>query len=454
MRVSMILMSALSATAAWSANIEQVIVRQQWPWSTDVKVEYKLSGVTSPVDIGVAAYNGDTPLDASNLDASITGVRFGINEDGVGKFTIDPVRAFGTEKVALANFRVKLTVVDASASMTKPLYKIVNLATGVITDVTTAELLNGAHGAVETGGQTIAAGAAVDETRVYWTGVTNKTDYSTSLLVLRRVPAAGATFTMGSPTGEPGRSVAYSQVASYLPRGAETQHEVSFMRDFYIGVYEMTQKQYNLLVGTWPSKFTADRDSRPVEQVSWSTVTGTCLPALKALTGKDFLLPTEAQWEFAYRAGMTTGLHNGREVSNSNAYRLTNGGSADPGLITIARYFFNAGNSTTATLDSSRGTAKVGSYRCNNWGLYDMAGNVCEWCSDYYTEDLGASAAADPAGPAAGDEGYESYRVLRNGSIQWNNYGNCTCRAAFRRGKDESSFASVYAGFRVVLMAE
>ena len=106
MRVSMILMSALSATAAWSANIEQVIVRQQWPWSTDVKVEYKLSGVTSPVDIGVAAYNGDTPLDASNLDASITGVRFGINEDGVGKFTINPVRPLGTEKVACANFSV------------------------------------------------------------------------------------------------------------------------------------------------------------------------------------------------------------------------------------------------------------------------------------------------------------------------------------------------------------
>ena len=83
-----------------------------------------------------------------------------------------------------------------------------------------------------------------------------------------------------------------------------------------------------------------------------------------------------------------------------------------------------------------------------------MAGNVCEWCSDYYTEDLGETAAMDPACPEAGDEGYESYRVLRNGSIQWNNYGNCTCRAAFRRGKDESSFASVYAGFRVVLMAE
>ena len=83
-------------------SVERVIVRQQWPWSTDVKVEYSLSGVdaSNPVNISVKAFNGEVELPSANLDAAITGDRYGIT-DPVGSFTIDPVAAFGTEQVAI-----------------------------------------------------------------------------------------------------------------------------------------------------------------------------------------------------------------------------------------------------------------------------------------------------------------------------------------------------------------
>ena len=112
MKMKTVFAAFLAAVSVDAAVIEQVIVRQQWPWSTDVKVEYKLSGVTSPVDISVKAFNGNVELDSSRLAASMTGDRFGIDEDGVGTIIIDPVKAFGTSKVALANFKVKLFGVD------------------------------------------------------------------------------------------------------------------------------------------------------------------------------------------------------------------------------------------------------------------------------------------------------------------------------------------------------
>ena len=107
-RRNVLTLLAAVALTAQGAKIEQVIVRQQWPWSTDVKVEYRLTGVTAPVDIAVTAYNGDAelPLPAS----AVVGDLYGIDADGVGQFVIDPIAAFGTAKVALANFKVKLAV--------------------------------------------------------------------------------------------------------------------------------------------------------------------------------------------------------------------------------------------------------------------------------------------------------------------------------------------------------
>jgi formylglycine-generating enzyme required for sulfatase activity len=432
----------LALANAQAATIEQVIVRQQWPWSTDIKVEYKISGVEKTADLVVTAFNGNEPLDSSLLDSAISGPRLGI-KDGIGEFTIDPVKAFGTDKVALANFKVKLSAVETSESMSKALYKIVDLQTGKIKDVTAAELLGGTYGAVETGGQTIVPGGEVDETKIYWTGVTNNDEYATTSLVLRRIPSKGKTFQMGARSGEQGSGYAYKN----MPRGKETQHNVTLTKDYYIGVYELTQKQYNLLTGAWPSKFNnaTYRDTRPVEKVSWDAITGTFLPALNELTSKSFVLPTEAQWEFAYRAGTITGLHNGKDV----LWEMRNNGGVDDNLAPIARYFKNAGASNPGeTVDTSRGSAKVGSYQCNNWGLYDMAGNVKGWCSDYFQDDLGSEDATDPTGPETG-----TYRTVRNGHWGYAQNANGTCRAAFRLYR-ASSGQDEYNGFRVALAAE
>ena len=99
MKATTVIATTLAAASLNAAVIEQVIVRQQWPWSTDVKVEYKVTGVTSPVNIAVRAFNGDTELDSSNLESSISGERYGTAEDGVGSFVIDPVKEIGRAHV-------------------------------------------------------------------------------------------------------------------------------------------------------------------------------------------------------------------------------------------------------------------------------------------------------------------------------------------------------------------
>ena len=149
MKVTTVLASFLAAASLNAAVIEQVIVRQQWPWSTDVKVEYKLSGVTSPVDISVKAFNGNVELDATRLASAMTGDRFGIAENGVGTIIIDPVKAFVTSKIALANFKVKLSLSESKIQNSQEvLYRILDLEANPVTyeDVRRADFYNGKYG--------------------------------------------------------------------------------------------------------------------------------------------------------------------------------------------------------------------------------------------------------------------------------------------------------------------
>ena len=255
----------------------------------------------------------------------------------------------------------------------------------------------------------------------------------TTELWLRRIPRG--TFTMGSPKDE-------------LGRGAdETQHQVT-LTPCYIGVFEMTQKQYELVMGSNPSKYQGD--TRPVEQVSYDDLRGTSAeggagwPAkghavdatsffgvLRAKTGLEFDLPTEAQWEYACRAGTTTALNSGKNLTATDEC---------PNLAEVGRYYYNRNDGKGGYGEHT----KVGCYLPNAWGLYDMHGNVWEWCLDL-RGDYPASAVTDPAGADSG-----STRVVRGGS--WNNVAQ-DCRSASRSSSVYGpSYRNSLIGFRLVCL--
>ena len=486
MKATAILAAVLATATVDAAVIKQVIVRQQWPWSTDVKVEYKLAEVTAPVDISVRAFNGETEITTPNLVAAITGDLYGISESGIGQFVIDPVKAFGNTKVAIADFRVELELSESAANINEVLYKIYDLTSGSCTDVTRGDLLGRKYGTIETNYTAFTTFNTPVSDVIIWTGVTNDVKYATTHLVLRKIPAAGQTFTMGSPSEEVGRvdtasvkvggSVSGSTMTggtTETASGFETQHSVSFTQDFYMGVFEVTQYQYWKIMGTWPSNFSLEecKNTRPVEKVSYYDVRGASGAGVSwpdvathevlsdsfigmlrsALSGSPKLdLPTEAQWEYACRAKSTTTWYNGNNCAS--AIWAEN----PPSLRAIGRFFNNGGNGASATDDTTKGTAKVGSYLPNAWGLYDMLGNVVEWCLDWYAP-FSANAITDPLGAlhseasfvANGDNGYNN-RVARGGGYSLR---AADLRAAYRRPEGANQTAT-YRGFRICLTVE
>jgi formylglycine-generating enzyme required for sulfatase activity len=265
-------------------------------------------------------------------------------------------------------------------------------------------------------------------------------EHKSTQLVLRRIPAGS--FTMGSPENELGRRDA-----------DETQRRVTLTKDYYIGVFPVTQKQWERVMGSWPSYFrnAACRDTRPVEGLSYHDIrenpfntpispnwpqsaqvhANSFMGRIRLRTGLSTLdLPTETQWERACRAGTSTALNSGKNLTNVNQC---------PNVAEVARYWYNGGSAQTRDGDTSVGTAKVGSYLPNAWGLYDMHGNVWEWCLDWL-EDTPAQT-VDPVGAASG-----IYRSLRGGS--WSSLPNL-CRSAQRAGFFFPSSQYEYCGFRV-----
>jgi len=214
---------------------------------------------------------------------------------------------------------------------------------------------------------------------------------------------AGA-FVMGSPTTEVGR---YPD---------ETQHQVTLTQDFYIGKYEVTQGQWKAVMGENPSYF-HENPNLPVEQVSWEDCQA-FIEQLNEMGAGTFRLPTEAEWEYACRAGTTERFYWGD----------------DPEYNSIDNYAWYNGNNEPV------GTKIVGLKSPNAWGLFDVSGNVREWCQDWYTA-YPSSAQEDPVIDGAGTE-----RVIRGGG--WN-YAPRVCRSAVRFWyKPDGKVSSI--GFRVV----
>ena len=202
-------------------------------------------------------------------------------------------------------------------------------------------------------------------------------------------------FMMGSPDKEAQRT-----------SDEGPQHSVRISRAFYMGKYEVTQAQWEAVMGSNPSRFKGD-GKLPVEFVSWDDCQEFCRK-LSSGTGRTIRLPTEAQWEYACRAGTTTPFSFGQTISTDQA-----------------NYDGNSTYGNGGKGEYRQKTVPVGSFPPNAWGLHDMHGNIWEWCQDWYGSYEG-SAQVEPAGPSSGPG-----RVLRGGSW-YNNPWNC--RSASRDG--------------------
>ena len=274
-------------------------------------------------------------------------------------------------------------------------------------------------------------------------GGVNSDAYKTNNLLMRLIPKGS--FTMGSPVGENWRAK------------DETQHTVTLTKNFYMGVFEVTQRQWELVMGNRPSDFynTTYYATRPVENVSYyhirenpanshdsdvywpvnSTVNAASfMGKLRAKTGLLTLdLPTESQWEYACRAGTTTMFNSGKDL-------IINLFNTCGNMAEVGRHYDAPGRGYSPDVATDEGTAKVGSYLPNAWGLYDMHANVYEWCQDWYGMYPGT--VSDPLGAASG-----SNRVVRGGG--W--FGRLPdCRSAFR-GSRAPRYWNDNTGFRVAM---
>ncbi|HVR83416.1 MAG TPA: SUMF1/EgtB/PvdO family nonheme iron enzyme, partial [Planctomycetota bacterium] len=218
------------------------------------------------------------------------------------------------------------------------------------------------------------------------------------------IPAG--TFVMGSPPGE-----AKTEKESAIER----QHQVILSEPFYLGKFEVTQAQYEKVMGLNPSG--AKGDHLPVHNVAWQDAQDFC-SKLSRMVNRSVQLPTEAQWEYACRAGTTTAYYSGSRIEDLNKvgwHRGNSGGKVHP----------------------------CGELAPNAWGLYDMLGNIREFVRDLFV-DAPLEAATDPTGPKEGDA---KNHVVRGGAYTANADLALNCRAAVRR-PTESLGAN---GFRIMV---
>lgn len=212
---------------------------------------------------------------------------------------------------------------------------------------------------------------------------TEMKEYTVGGVTFKMIRVEAGTFQMGSTSGHPDE---------------QPVHSVTLSSDYYIGETEVTQELWTAVMGDNPSNFTTD-SQLPVEKVSWNDCQ-TFITKLNSLTGATFRLPTEAEWEFAARGGNKS---QGYTYSGSNTI----------------------GNVAWYTDNSSSKTHVVKTKSPNELGIYDMSGNVWEWCQDWYGS-YSSAAVTDPQGASSG-----SYRVRRGGS--WN-YIATDCRCSYRSG--------------------
>ncbi len=388
------------ALGGWSeVSVTNLVVAQR-PGTKLVDISYDVSNTdTNPVTVSLIVQDGESAVACPSVTGDVgAGVTSGSGKSIVWDGGADASGLF------LVNATFSIAAVSGGGISSGD-YLVVDLSGGTAATSYPVSYLD----AVPSGG---------------WSDA-----HKTTKLVLRRIPAGS--FTMGSPSDELGRD------------SDETQHSVTLSDDFYMGVFELTQRQWELVMGDKPSQYKADK--YPVERVSYNDIRGTSngtdwpangnvdatsfMGKLRQRTGLAELdLPTEAQWEYACRAGTIRAYNDQTKNDGEGSDCLTSGSGTDANLEPLGVYYMN---------DPGH-EANVGTKQANAWGLYDMHGNVWEWCLDWY--GTYPETVTDPTGATSG-----SYRVRRGGG--WNSHAR-DCRSAIRGYSSPGShYFSI--GFRV-----
>ena len=366
-----------AVSTALSGQVDRVLVRQQWPWNADVRIEYVVSGLSAPAAVSFKFFEGDAEIPVSDAKAIKGDSAYAQN--GINIATFSPKELFGSLSAPqYTAFSVKVVLGNEDASMGDKLYRIVDLDTGKVDDLVRADFYNGKYGTFETSYTAIKSDFSTTLTDVFiWTGVTNNPAYRESKMVLRKINAANVEWLMG--TNNPPGGVS-------LPA---TPHLVKLTKDYYIGVFPVTQLQYAKLNDSMGSKFIDDETYPghgwfPVYGIAYNmwrgvtphwTVNGSdvaensYLDKLRKKCGGRILfdLATEAQWEFACRGGnYETVLYSGKAYGQNSLKEL--GWCLDNSFIVS---------------DGPTQPHPVGLKYPNAYGLYDMLGNMLEWCLDF-----------------------------------------------------------------------
>lgn len=407
---NVVLLCSLAALSASGVSVSVDKVQQRYPWNGMVDVDYTIAyedgePALDPllerlaVTVVDTANNPSVEIVANNLAPAPLATTAGqhrltwdANADGVD-FKSDAV----TVKIEIRRYAAKYLIVDLRGGSTASSYPV--------------SYMSGEP-----------------------TGGFNVPEFKTDKMVFRLVPPGS--YMMGSPTAEKGRVAA-----------DETQHRVVISKPFYVGLFEVTQEQYRNVQGALPSS--REGDLRPAAYLFGSDVrcasptsaesaisASSFVGVFRARTSLDFDLPTEAQWEYACRAGKDTAFNDGVVQSTGSDYSTGYASSMNA----LGRY---SGNNTEG--DFPDGPTTVGSFDPNGWGLYDMHGNVSEYCRDSkYTYSLLSGDAVDPFAKGQGAM-----------SLRGGNYSSAAnnCRAAYRGAHMGSANRSNFAanGFRLVL---
>lgn len=357
-------MVAVSVVTFANADVSVYDVKFQprTPWNGLVDISYSVACDDPNADIYInpTAYDGDRRITLFPKTLTGDGAESTV-KPGKHVLTWDAKKDLGV--FAAANFSVKIF-----AGRRLPRYVVVDLSSG--------------------------ADSANYPVRFSATGPNVSNDICrTTELWLRLVPPGE--FWMGSPKDELGRN-----------DDNEDLHHVTLTKPFYMGVFEVTQKQWELVMGEDNTSYfrqSSNAATRPVENTSFGKIRGAssaCYPNTTAVSGQSFIgrlrdrtrvygfdLPSEPRWEYACRAGTYTALNDGLNLSQIDG---------DANVAMVARYNANSAVSMVSASSTTAGTSPVGCYRPNILGLYDMLGNVSELCRDYFVTNWGTMEESDP----------------------------------------------------------